>query len=78
MDIDSEDNSDIDRQLDKVKIFQCLSVHIHAYKIRILGGTERRSGHHSYNTFRRSLMLTYYIFFHLGPIHESLGYLVSL
>ena len=51
MDIGSED---IDRQLNKVKIFQCLSVHIHAYKIRILGGTKRRSGHHSHNTFRRS------------------------
>ena len=35
-------SEDIDRQLNKVKIFQCLSVHIHAYKIRILGGTERR------------------------------------
>ena len=32
--------------LNKVKIFQCLSIHIHAYKIRILGGTERISGHH--------------------------------
>ena len=73
MDIGSED---IDRQLNKVKIFQCLSVHIHAYKIRILVGTEIRSGHHSHNTFRRSLMLTF--FFHLSPIHESLGYMVSL
>ena len=69
MDIGSED---IDRQLNKVKIFQFFSVHIHSYKIRILGGTERISGHHSHNTFRRSQLLTY---FHL--YNESRDYLVG-